>query len=88
MELRSLTQCSTGNYRGDVIDDLFPGLITLAFGAIMFVNRRGGATALARRRRFWEAKDIDVDEYEFVYGVVGCVVMIAGVILLMWRPFS
>jgi hypothetical protein len=69
-------------------DDVIIGLGALAIGGFMYLDRRRFATVAATRTWFWQGKQVDVDDYAFCFGAAGWAMIIAGVVMLIWRPFA
>jgi len=62
------------------------GLIVLGIVTIVRRQRLGGNAV--RRRRFWEAKEVDAAVSAFDYGVLGWVFVALGLLGLLMRSMA
>ncbi len=71
-----------------MLADLAAGLTFVVLGVVTVRGRHGEAKRAAKRAWFWMAKEIDEGAYAWDYGVIGCVFVLIGIVILVFRPFS
>lgn len=70
----------------DVESIVSVGLIV--FGVVTIVRRQRLGRDAVRRRRFWEAKEVDAEVSAFDYGVLGWVFIALGLLGLLMRSMA